>query len=60
MIRAMLTYSPAERPSAEALLAHPYITMYTSSPKPSLFSNVISLQAFTPGSAGESAARLVS
>lgn len=55
MIRAMLTYDPAQRPSAEALLQHPYITMYgggSIAAKAGGNSNVISLRAFTPGLAG--------
>lgn len=58
MIRAMLAYSPGDRPSAEALLCHPYLTMYGPSPKPT--GNVISLQAFTPGAAGELGAAALS
>ena len=56
MIRAMLAYKPEDRPSAEALLSHPYITTYAGTAKLSPASNVISLQAFTPGAAGGRAA----
>ena len=50
-VRAMLTYHFSERPSCAELLRHPYITMYTPTPKPQL-PGIISLQAFTLGAAG--------
>ena len=67
-IRAMLTYSPHERPSCAQLLKHPYITMHCAPPPPQQqqpkpaavaaaaatggLPNIIALHAYSPGAGG--------